>query len=84
MQRRGHAPRATCSPTNAHRPVIWFSGMKRSAKANPRASRCSSGGRTRITAAVRDDSALYGLLDRIQDLALHLVSLSELGGDTEP
>ena len=44
----------------------------------------SSGGRTCITAAVRDDSALYGLLDRIQDFALHLVSLNELGGDTEP
>lgn len=42
----------------------------------------SSQGRTCITAAIRDDSALYGLLDRIQDLALHLVSLNELGADT--
>jgi hypothetical protein len=40
----------------------------------------SSHGRTCITAAVRDDSGLYGLLDRIQDLALHLVSLNELDG----
>ena len=40
----------------------------------------SSHGRTCIIAAVRDDSGLYGLLDRIQDLALHLVSLSELDG----
>jgi hypothetical protein len=37
-------------------------------------------GRTRLIAAVRDDSGLYGLLDRIQDLALHLVSLNELDG----
>ena len=37
-------------------------------------------GRTCIIAAVRDDSGLYGLLDRIQDLALHLVSLNELDG----
>jgi len=28
--------------------------------------------------AVHDDSALYGLIDRIQDLALHLVSINEL------
>jgi hypothetical protein len=39
-----------------------------------------SHGRTCIIAAVRDDSGLYGLLDRIQDLALHLVSLNELDG----
>lgn len=37
-----------------------------------------SRGRTCIIAVVRDDSGLYGLLDRIQDLALHLVSLNEL------
>jgi hypothetical protein len=40
--------------------------------------------RTRIVVSVRDDAGLYGLLDRIQDLALHLVSLDELGGDTGP
>ena len=39
-----------------------------------------SHGRTCIIATVRDDSGLYGLLDRIQDLALHLVSLNELDG----
>jgi hypothetical protein len=38
--------------------------------------------RTCIVATVRDDAGLYGLLDRIQDLALHLISLSELDGDT--
>ncbi len=40
--------------------------------------------RTCIVAAVRDDAGLYGLLDQIQDLALHLVSLNELGDDTGP
>ncbi len=45
----------------------------------------SSRGRTSIIAVVRDDSALYGLLDRIQDLALHLVSINELGtGAADP
>jgi hypothetical protein len=39
----------------------------------------SGRGRTCITASVRDDSGLYGLLDRFEDLALHLVSLNELG-----
>jgi hypothetical protein len=43
----------------------------------------SSCGRTCIIAAVRNDSGLYSLLDRIQDLALHIVSLNELGGETE-
>jgi hypothetical protein len=38
----------------------------------------SSRGWTFITIAVHDDSALYGLIDRIQDLALHLVSINEL------
>jgi hypothetical protein len=42
----------------------------------------SSRDRTCIIAAVSDDSGLYSLLDRIQDLALHLVSLNELGGDS--
>lgn len=41
----------------------------------------SGRGCTCITASVRDDSGLYGLIDRFQDLALHLVSLSELGVD---
>ena len=39
----------------------------------------SGHGRTSITFPVRDDSELYGMLDRIQDLALHLISLTELG-----
>ena len=36
-------------------------------------------GCTSVTASVRDDSELYGLLDRFQDVALHLVSLTEVG-----
>jgi hypothetical protein len=30
--------------------------------------------------SARDDSDLYGLLDRIQDLGLHLISLYQAGG----
>ena len=41
----------------------------------------SGRGRTCIIASVQDESELYGLLDRFQDLALHLVSLNELGVD---
>jgi hypothetical protein len=40
-------------------------------------------GTTCITVCVRDDSELYGLLDRIQDVALHLISLNELGDDND-
>jgi hypothetical protein len=38
-------------------------------------------GRTCLVVSVRDESELYGLLDRLQDLALHIVSLHELGAD---
>jgi hypothetical protein len=37
-------------------------------------------GCTILTFAARDDSELYGLLDRIQDLGLHLIILYEIGG----
>ena len=36
-------------------------------------------GWTRIIFSVRDDAELYSQLDQIQDLALHLVSLDEVG-----
>lgn len=36
-------------------------------------------GRTSISFTARDDGELYDLLDRIQDLALHLISLNEVG-----
>ncbi len=36
-------------------------------------------GWTCVVVSVRDESELYGLLDRFQDLALHVVSLNELG-----
>jgi hypothetical protein len=35
-------------------------------------------GSTCVVASVRDDSELYGLLDRFQDFALHITSLTEL------
>ena len=34
-----------------------------------------------MLASVRDESELYGLLERFQDFALHIVSLNELGAD---
>ena len=37
-------------------------------------------GGTSLIVSARDDSDLYGLPDRIQDLGLHLVSLGEAGG----
>lgn len=41
----------------------------------------SSRGWTCIVASVRDESEFYGMLDRFQDLALHIVSLNELGAN---
>ena len=40
----------------------------------------SGHGRTGLIFSARDDSDLYGLLDRIQDLGLHLISLYQIGG----
>jgi hypothetical protein len=37
-------------------------------------------GCTSLIFSARDDSELYGLLDRIQDLGLHLITLCEVGG----
>ena len=38
----------------------------------------SARGCTCITVCVQDDSELYGLIDRFEDLALHMISLGEL------
>jgi hypothetical protein len=38
----------------------------------------SQGGTTTVVVDVRDDAELYGLIDRLQDFALHIVSLTEL------
>lgn len=38
----------------------------------------SQGGKTTVVVDVRDDAELYGLIDRLQDFALHIVSLTEL------
>ena len=40
----------------------------------------SGHGSTSLIFSARDDSEFFGLLDRIQDLALHLISLYEMGG----
>jgi hypothetical protein len=37
-------------------------------------------GCTSLIFPARDDSDLYGLLDRIQDRGFHLISLCEIGG----
>ena len=42
----------------------------------------SSDGCTSIIFSARDDSELYGLLDRIQDAALHLISLNQIGSSS--
>jgi hypothetical protein len=39
----------------------------------------AQGGNTRVVALVRDDPAFWGLMEQLQDLALHVVSLQELG-----
>ena len=38
-------------------------------------------GNTRLTGAIRDQTALYGLLDKARDLALTLVAVEELAPD---
>jgi hypothetical protein len=46
-------------------------------------ARVESGqGCTSVLASVRDDSELYGLLDRLQEFALHIVSLNELATES--
>jgi len=39
----------------------------------------SGGDQTSVVASVRDESELYGLLDRFHELSLHIVSLNDLG-----
>ena len=41
----------------------------------------SGHGWTCVLASVRDESELYGLLERFQEFALQIVSLNELGAD---
>jgi hypothetical protein len=42
----------------------------------------SGGGCTSVIFSARDDGEPYGLLDRIQDVALHLISLNQIGGSS--
>ena len=39
----------------------------------------AQGGTTCVVALVRDDPEFWGLLEQLRDLALHVVSLQELG-----
>jgi len=39
-------------------------------------------GGTGLIVSARDDSELYGLLDRIQDVPLHLISLNQIGSSS--
>ena len=41
-----------------------------------------SGGCTSVIFLARDDGELYGLLDRIQDVPLHLISLNQIGSSS--
>ena len=39
-------------------------------------------GCTSLIVSARDDSELYGLHDRSQDVALHLIGLNQIGGSS--
>jgi hypothetical protein len=39
-------------------------------------------GCTGVAFSARDDSELCGLLDRVQDVALHLISLNQIGSSS--
>jgi hypothetical protein len=41
----------------------------------------SDGGDTCVVALLKDDPEFYGLMEQLGDLALHIVSLQELGQD---
>ena len=47
----------------------WFDGLTITHDAD---------GNTRLTGAIRDQTALYGLIDKARDLALTLVAVEEL------
>ena len=42
----------------------------------------SGGGGMSVIFSARDDSERYGLLDRIQDVPLHLISLNQIGSSS--
>ena len=44
----------------------------------------SEAGWTCFLVSVRDESEFYGLLHRFEDLALHVISIEELGGSAIP
>ncbi|HKP99490.1 MAG TPA: hypothetical protein VJ735_04085 [Actinomycetes bacterium] len=45
---------------------------------------CCGGGQTAITGMVVDQSQLHGLLDRVGELGLELVSVNAVGEDAPP
>jgi hypothetical protein len=47
-------------------------------------ARSSRDGGTSVVVAVRDEAEFWGLLDRFQDLGLHLVSLNEVPPPRQP
>jgi hypothetical protein len=53
----------------------WFDGL---------ALKEAGGGETTITGPVVDDAALHGLLTKVRDLGLPLVSVRRVGRDQEP
>lgn len=44
----------------------------------------SRNGATCVVASVRDDPEFWGLMEQLRDLALHVVSLQELGHNNAP
>ncbi len=47
-------------------------------------STSSGDGRTVLTARVRDEQQLYGILDRLRDLGIHIIGLHEVSEDPDP
>jgi hypothetical protein len=43
----------------------------------------SSEGRTVLTARIRDEQHLYGIMDRLRDLGIHIISLGEVREERE-
>ena len=50
---------------------------------NLRVEPCHNGG-TCVVASVRDDPEFWGLMEQLRDLALHVVSVQDLGHVTGP
>jgi hypothetical protein len=84
VRRRGCSIEATRSDTGYRYRIILRGecGYLLAGLVDGAAIECGHG-RTCITVSVRDDCQLYGLLEAFQDVALHLVSLCEVGDSTD-